>query len=376
MAKRPKTAELGPAGAKFRSGDPLNGGDLWSLAEALSAVLAEATEELPPDPTAELAKRLREVTSPFLQRRRGMRSGQAVEQPFDAEWLALREPFDARARNRNLAHRFAASLPERVTLLELGAGTGSLFRWLAPIIARPQQWLCFDEDENHLQRGVRLTASWGRRLGYTVEPGEDETSLTLHTPHGPWSMQGVGCDLEDPPVFLPLDDVDAVVCSALLDLFSEQWLTELVFSLGRVPFYAAMTVTGGGWSNHHDPDDALVREGFRRNQTGNGPRSDGLGPEAAFAAEWLARQVGLHYEWRRSDWTIGPRDRAMLRRVLAFHAGGARNALPQHRARIDAWEARRNRDVDAGRLAMRIAHRDLLISTPEKGPRHAARRRR
>lgn len=339
-------------------------------------MLAEATEALPPEPEAELAERLREATSPFLQRRRGMRFGLAVEQPFDAEWLALREPFDARVRSRDLAHRFAALLPERVTLLELGTGTCSLFRWLAPIIARPQQWLCLDEDEDHLQHGLRLTASWGRRLGYTVELGEDETSLTLHTPHGAWSMQTVSCDLEDPPTFLPLDDADAVVCSALLDLFSEDWLSELLSAIGRRPLYAAMNVTGRQWRNRHDPGDALVLEGYRRNQIGDGPVIDALGPYAPQAAEAVCAAMGLHYAAVRSDWTIRPHDRAMLRRILAFHAGGARNALPQHRPRIDAWEARRRRDVDAGRLAMRIGHRDILVSPPEKGSRHAARRRR
>lgn len=320
---------------------------------------------------------MRDAQSPFLQRRHGLHEALPVDSPFNAEWLALRERFDARARSRALAHDFAGMLPDRVTLLELGAGTFSLFRWLAPIVARPQHWICVDNDADLLQRGLELTAAWGRRLGYTVETSEDGARLALHTPNGVWTIKPAQYDLEelDLSALVP-DRVSGVMCSALLDLLSDDWLSELVYSLEGVPFYAAMTVTGGIWHNLQDRDDALVLKGFHRNQIGNDTQRDALGPHAMSAVARMAAFLGLNHAWHRSDWTIGPRDRAMLRHVLAFHAGGARNALPQHRARIDTWEARRNRHVDAGRLAMRVAHRDFLISSPEKGPRHAARRRR
>ena len=57
---------------------------------------------------------------------------------FDASWLELREPFDAAARSVPLARQLAGLLPARPHLLDLGAGTGSLFRWLAPIIGSAQ----------------------------------------------------------------------------------------------------------------------------------------------------------------------------------------------------------------------------------------------
>ena len=272
MANRTKTAGVGAAGAKLRADDSLSADDIRALAGDLGDFF-----DLLEDPSiwgrparAGQALRLPQPASPFLQRRHGRQFGATIDAPFNAEWLSLRERFDARARSRALAHRLAAMLAERVTLVEPGAGTFSLFRWLAPIIARPQHWICLDNDEEHLLRGLRLTAAWGRRLGYAVEPREDWTQLALHTPHGVWSIQPVCYDLEEAlPPFLPFDKVHGVVCSALLDLFSEDWLRDLLCSLHGVPFYAAMTVTGGVWRNRHDRDDALVLEGFRRNQIGN-----------------------------------------------------------------------------------------------------------
>jgi hypothetical protein len=42
----------------------------------------------------------------------------------------------------------AQRLPSRPVILHLGAGTGGLFRFLAPIIARPQRWIFADADRS------------------------------------------------------------------------------------------------------------------------------------------------------------------------------------------------------------------------------------
>ena len=64
---------------------------------------------------------------------------------FDLEWLDLREPFDAFARNEALADALVAVLPARPRLLDLGAGTGSLLRWLAPraLVGKPRLFMSF-----------------------------------------------------------------------------------------------------------------------------------------------------------------------------------------------------------------------------------------
>ena len=55
---------------------------------------------------------------------------------------------DCLARNRGLAVTLAQRLPSRPVILHLGAGTGGLFRFLAPIIARPQRWIFADADRS------------------------------------------------------------------------------------------------------------------------------------------------------------------------------------------------------------------------------------
>jgi SAM-dependent methyltransferase len=116
-----------------------------------------------------------------------------VTERFDADWLTLREPCDDAARSVALARRLADRLPRRPRLLDLGAGTGSLFRFLAPIVGRGQDWILVDSDAALLDDAFGRTAAWARRQGFAATaPGD---ALLISTPHGLWRMQAVQRDL-------------------------------------------------------------------------------------------------------------------------------------------------------------------------------------
>ena len=68
------------------------------------------------------------------------------------EWLDLREPADAAARNPELVEHLRRHLPSTGCLVihDLGCGTGSMSRWLAPLLPGPQHWVLHDRDEDLL----------------------------------------------------------------------------------------------------------------------------------------------------------------------------------------------------------------------------------
>ena len=72
------------------------------------------------------------------------------------DWLALREPADAAARVPALVDRLRPHLPDGpLTVRDLGCGTGSMGRWLAPLLAGPHQhWVLHDRDATLLDRVV------------------------------------------------------------------------------------------------------------------------------------------------------------------------------------------------------------------------------
>jgi len=270
-----------------------------------------------------------------------------VTERFAADWLALREPFDHAARSMALARRLAAMLPQRPRLMDLGAGTGSMLRFLAPIIGRGQDWILVDADAALLDEAFGRTAAWARRRGFAATADRDELRVT--TPRGLWRMRVRYADL------LQAAEVDAVVCSALLDLLSARWLSQLCHTL-QVPFLACLTVDGrDAWRPRH-PYDALVRTAFRRDMR----RDKGFGPALGVTASHAVDATSS----APSDWRIPRTALRMQRALIDSTADAARNACPARADAITAWQEARLRQALRGRLAITIGHRDILILPP------------
>ena len=278
-----------------------------------------------------------------------------MNEQFDADWLSLREPFDHAARSVMLAQRLADCLPARPRLLDLGAGTGSLFRFLAPIIGRRQDWILVDANAALLDDAFGRTAAWARRQGFAAtSPGD--ACWSPHR-HGLWRMQAMQ------RVSLTMTTENSgwmrSVCSALLDLVSAAWLARLFDAL-RAPFLACLTVDGrDAWQPHH-PHDALVRAAFRHDQR----RDKGFGPALGSAAPSVALKAlalrGFATASAPTDWRVPSTALRMQRALIDDTADAARNAGPSHARAIADWQAARMHQALRARLAIRIGHRDIL----------------
>ena len=296
----------------------------------------------------------------------------------------MRERFDRRSRDPALARQFVALLPPEPHLMDLAAGAGSQFRFLAPMIRRTQHWVFVDKDDDLLQQGLQQTTRWAARHGWRVRrAGNDRGSersgligLGIDTPDGTWTIETMAANLHGPLAMLPLGAVDAVTTNAWLDLVSEAWLAELLGATLRQPLYATITTDG------HDAlrpqrlrEDAPVWFAYREHQVGDKGFGDALGPLAALAAEQFCAALDRPSFTAHSDWRISRQEGAMLHAMLNFLTDAAREACPLLCRRINAWEAKRRDEIAARRLAMTIGHSDILV-LPMRGPPHAAGRDR
>lgn len=281
---------------------------------------------------------------------------------FDGDWLDLREPHDAAARNGDLAAMLAAALPARPRILDLGAGTGSLLRWLGHWIGRAQAWTLVDADPELIQRAFETIEERAEAVGWATSwPGK--RTLLVHAPGGAWRVEGLAADLRDAPENLPLDRVDAVVNTALCDLVSADWIARMARACAarRLPFYAALNVNGRERFAPPHPADAIVARGFRRDQARDkgfsgvalGPKAPGV-IRAAFEAEGYAVHVAP------SDWIIARRDSAMANAIAEGHARAALSWERREAERIRHWWTTRRAQAFEGRLAVRVGHADLL----------------
>lgn len=290
-----------------------------------------------------------------------------MAEQFDGDWLALREPHDAAARDEGLARLLAGRLTAaRPQLLDLGAGTGSLTRWLAHYIRKPQGWVLADADAELMARAFdeMQEAAWA--VGWAATwPGKK--ALLVHAPAGAWRIEGVLVNLALAPHGLPLDKVHAVTCSALCDLVSEEWLHRLAAALAahRLPFYAALNVTGRERFMPPHPADALVARGFARDQRrdkGFGGMALGAQAPAAIARAFAAHGYAVHRA--PSPWVIHRRDGAMAGQLAQGHARAAMAHEKRDWRKLLDWEATRLDQADALRLAVHVGHEDVLCLPP------------
>lgn len=260
---------------------------------------------------------------------------------FSADWLALREPADAAARDPALARRAAALAGPAPVVVDLGCGTGASFRALAPLLPEAAHWRFVDQDP-------ALLALAGETAGGRAELFE--------------------ADLGDLAA-LPLDDATLVTASALLDLVPESWVAGLARRL-RVPFYAALSYVGRMEWTPADPDDAAVAAAFDRHQRGDKGLGPALGPAAADRSARVLQAAGFTVETASSPWRLGCEHVALQRALVEGIAAAAAEAGDEDAL---AWGARRQEL--AARTHCTIGHLDLLAmpDRPPHGGTHAPR---
>lgn len=289
-----------------------------------------------------------------------------MAESFDGDWLDLREPYDAAARNPELAAMLSAALPARPRILDLGAGTGSLLRWLGHFIGRAQAWTLVDADAELIERAFETIAERAEAVGWAATfPGK--RTLLVHAPGGAWRVEALIADLVQAPANLPLGKVDAVVNTALCDLVSRGWVEAMAAACARhrLPFYAALNVTGRERFTPPYPGDALVMRGFRRDQRRDkGFGGVALGPAApdAIAEAFAAHGYAVHRG--ASDWIVDRRARLFAQEIATGHGAAALAWERRSADVIEDWiEARRAQAAD-GLLAVRIGHQDVLALPP------------
>jgi len=254
---------------------------------------------------------------------------------FSADWLALREPHDRRARNPAVLDAVAAFLAnyQSVTIVDLACGTGATLRVLAPRFPARQTWRIIDNDLGLLARAAN-------------EPNAKPLALDL--------ARDLEAALDGP--------VDLVTTSALLDLVSDDWLGRLAIEIAarRLPFYVALTYDGRIAFEPSDSFDAAIVaavNGHQRRDKGFGPA---LGPNAAAAAITHFKTVGYSLVQGEADWVFGPDDLDIQLEVLGGYAAAARETGDQALADMVGWLARRRDAIAASRAFMRVGHTDFF----------------
>ena len=283
---------------------------------------------------------------------------------FEADWLALREPADHAARSAPrsaaLVDRLRKALTDRpapLEIVDLGAGTGSNARHLAPRLPGAQRWRLVDHDAALLERARGSLAE--------LAPATD----------APLTVVPDRCSLADPARVLDRP-CDLVTASALLDLVSREWIEALAEAVAerRATVLVVLSVDGR-WrflapdGAAADDEDAWMLDRYRAHQArdkGLGRALGGVAP--GVLADALGRR-GFDVELAPSPWRLAAgRHLPLSRALLAGWAAAIADQAHDARAKIERWAERRDRDLARGRIGVEVGHVDLLALPPDEAP--------
>lgn len=264
---------------------------------------------------------------------------------FSAEWLALREPADHAARNLEV---LAATVRyfggrETIEVLDLGAGSGSNLRALAPHLPGRQSWRLIDHDSALIRAATAALPEWTRRSGLSIEVTCQQADLS----------GGVAAILETSP--------DLVTAAAFFDLVSTEWIDRFVEFLAArgLPLYTTLVYNGEeSWQPPH-PVDAAVNAAFNLHQGGDKGFGPAAGPRAAEILSDALRVRGYEVVLGDSPWRLSSADKGLIKPLVA----GIAAAVAQT-GRIASEDLRDWLNARSAPASCIIGHTDLLAIPP------------
>lgn len=262
-----------------------------------------------------------------------------VEAPIrvSPSWLDLREAADAAARSRELVDRLKRRAPVDPWLIhDLACGSGSMGRWLAPLLPGPQRWVLHDRDPELLELAA-----------IDVPDVAVETRVSDITQLGADDLAGA----------------TLVTASALLDLLTREELMALIHACSgaECPIFFALSVTGRVQLLPPDPLDSRVAAAFDAHQRRSTLRGRLLGPDAVDAAVECFRALGTEVVVRPSPWRLGATESGLAAEWLDGWVDAACEQEPALAPEAELYRRRRLREAAAGVLAVTVGHADLLV---------------
>jgi len=263
---------------------------------------------------------------------------------YAPEWLQLREPADANARALDLLDPLRirlANLPRGkagIVVHDLGCGTGSMGRWLAPRLDGAQHWVLHDRDPYLLHFAAVASP----------KAAADGSRVTVETRRG------------DVARLTPdaLNGASLVTASALLDVLTREEIDALVDACvgAGCPALLTLSVAGRVELSAEDPLDTEIQDAFNDHQ-----RRDGLlGPDAVDVAAEAFEARGATVKLHASAWRLGEAEAALTAQWLRGWVGAAVEERPELASRAKTYLEARLAAAAAGELRVAVHHTDLL----------------
>ena len=286
---------------------------------------------------------------------------------FSAQWLGLREPVDHRSRNQDLQAQVINYLsqiktvyPGSVRLTDLGSGTGSNLRALAPYLDSMQHWTLIDYDAALLDTARATLLTWADSeininiLGSEVNSSSQIKPLSIIKQNKTIVVEFKCVDLNKDYRAILDEPADIITAAAFFDLVAEPWLTEFCAYLSK-PLYTVLTYDGIEKWNPPEIMDIEILKAFHQHQRTDKGFGSALGPSASNRMQSLLQDRDFEVVCAHSPWVMNHRDRDLIEQLVIGSAKAVREIGTLSSLVIDEWEKNRRQSNNC-----EIGHVDLF----------------
>jgi hypothetical protein len=275
---------------------------------------------------------------------------------FSAAWLALREPVDHRSRNAMLQNQVVdffnqarPIVPGLMQITDLGSGTGSNLRALAPYFGATQCWTLVDYDADLLRAARTTLLSWADGVLDSNTPNSIRAAGIFSGPVEPLvitknmktiAVQFRCADLLADYRSILNEPADLITAAAFFDLVAESWLTEFCAALTK-PLYTVLTYDGKETWGPPNALDAEVLRAFHAHQSTDKGFGAALGPRGAERLQSLLQDRGFTTACAPSPWVMDHHDHALIEQIAMGTASAVREMGTLENSAIDQWERAR-----------------------------------
>jgi SAM-dependent methyltransferase len=252
---------------------------------------------------------------------------------FSTDWLSLREGADHRSRNPVLQDQVLRYLEvignlksDPIHIVDLGSGTGSNLRALAPLIQHNQKWVLIDYDPLLLKAAREKICVWAdsntdrahnnhldNDVNGPVTLVKNNYEITVH-----FLQKDLARNLQ-PELF---ESADLITAAAFFDLVALDWLVQFCKVL-KTSLYTVLTYNGEETWLPSDPRDTEILEAFHHHQGSDKGFGKALGPSAFKTMEQLLKKEGFHVETGSSPWILNPNDASLIQELAVGTAKAA-----------------------------------------------------
>jgi SAM-dependent methyltransferase len=280
---------------------------------------------------------------------------------FSADWLSEREPVDHASCNNMVKRAMLDYLKAKhgktlsnLNVIDLGCGTGSNLRGLAPFLGRQQNWTLVDYDPLLLSAAREALLDWADEVIV-----DDDQHFEIKRNDYTIRVQFLQADLMKTYGEVLNLKPDLITAAAFFDLVSIDWITRFAQAL-QSPLYTVLTYNGvEKWLPTHPNDQAVLSAFISHQQTDKGFGS-AAGPHAANALISALQDRSYHVSQGLSNWALSQSEHHTLMRLLAKGIAQAVVETAQvEQADVNEWLAARSLAEGC-----EIGHVDIFAAPP------------